>query len=167
MENNFKLAIIYGKDEETKKIKDGDIEYYGNVKDDIRHIEVLLDVMKEKYQEIPLFQKFTYQVQADIPAYFLTKLGSIVVFNSTEYKNDKIKHGKIGFIMLPDAMTEKQKTKLLSLADSLQDYSISLGYDLQLKDGLLDGKTLNQEHNETPKELLLKYFLQQDRAKTR
>lgn len=165
MEEKFKLAIIYGEDDSNKNIYDGKIETYGNIEDASSHMEIILDASKNKYPEITTFSQLDYRFQAEVPAYILTRLGNIVFFDITKYKNGTVKYGHNGFLMLPDTITPKQKESLETLIAHYDNYSISINYDLTLHDGMIDGRFLQSTNQENALHLLQRYYKIMDKSK--
>lgn len=157
--NENKIALIYDHDDINKGFTDGQIEFYGNMEQDSLHIAYLLDYARSKFPEIPIFQQLTLRHQPEVAAYFLTRLGMIVFLNMTKYDPEHLKkYGKMGMLMLPDQMTPAQIESLKQFVADIQDFDISIHYNLSIDMGMLDAKTIIGLNHETPMELMNLYF---------
>lgn len=155
---NYKLVFIYGVNDPNKNIKNGEMEGIGDVQDEtLLHINCLLDYAKTKYPNIPIFQQLNNRHRPETVAYFLTLLGHIVFFNTT--KNVK-KHGKSGLFMFPKEITEEQKETLSKFCKTIEDFSITVTYDLQLVDGILDSKEFSMAEVNSPSHIINSFFTQ-------
>ncbi len=161
--DDYKIAIIYGKDDEKNHTKDGMIHYYGKVCDDYFHNVYLLNYTKEYYPDTPIFQSLNPRHPKEIIAYFLVKMGHIVFFNTTRYEEKNFKkYGKLGLLMLPDVLTEKQKAALIQFSQNIPDFQILISYRLKIENGLLDSNTYQSVHHETPEEMIRNYLEQKE-----
>ncbi len=159
--DSYKLAIIYSEDNNMKNIKDGQLKMLGDAYDSEElHIKCLLDLAKEIYPEVDIFRKITYRHTPEIASYFFTLLDNIVFLNTT--KNME-KYGKTGMLMMPKNLSEKQIDTLISFTENLKDYSISICYDLELIDGILESKELHSLEKEQTIKLLETYFQRENR----
>lgn len=61
--DDYRIVFIYGTDEIEKNITNGKIEYYGESYKDYLHNRYLLDYVKEKYSEVPIFSQLTIRHQ--------------------------------------------------------------------------------------------------------
>lgn len=162
MIDSYKLAIIYGKEDNIKNIKDGQIEMRGNAYDfDVIHIKCLLDFAKERYPEVEIFKRLNYKHTPEIASYFLTLLDNIVFLNTTK---DIEKYGKTGIFMMPKTFSEMQIDTLISFTENLKDYSISICYDLELVDGILESKELHSLDKKQAIKLLETYLQKENRV---
>ena len=75
--DDYRIVFIYGTDEIEKNIMNGKIEYYGESYKDYLHNRYLLDYVKEKYPEVPIFSQLTIRHQRELIAYFLVKMGTL------------------------------------------------------------------------------------------
>lgn len=149
---NYKVAIIYGKDDPTRNIKEGQIETFGNIDDGELHVTSLLRYAKEKYSDIAVFQQLSLRHTPETVAYFLTLFGHIVFLNQTSKSS-----GRKGTFMFPNEIKGEGKEALYDFTDSLTGYAVDVFYDLNIDGGIVDGEALYCE-NETPREMLQQYF---------
>lgn len=157
--NDYKIAFIHGDSFEEKGLIDGSIEFCGNNNKDSLHVANLLDFAKKNFPEISVFNQLSIRHQPEVVSYFLTRLGIVVFLNMTKYDSKHLrKYGKMGMLLLPDELTDKQKESLIKFAESISDFEILINYDLSIETGILDSKTIQGFNNETPKELLDIYF---------
>lgn len=61
--DDYRIVFIYGTDEMEKNITNGKIEYYGESYKDYLHNRYLLDYVKEKYPEVPIFNQLTIDIK--------------------------------------------------------------------------------------------------------
>lgn len=153
--DNYKLAFIHGRSNSERKIYEGNIDKYGELGDGNLHILCLLDYAKEKYPDVPIFKQFNDKYAATTVGFVYTMLGDVVFFNTT---TNISKYGKTGIFMLPDNITDKQKEAMYALANSINDYSVNIYYDLKLEDGILDGSNFSLTEKSSPTQLLDCYF---------
>lgn len=158
MNDKFKLAIIYGMNNEKKEIYDGKIEFYGDITTDASHIKTILAPSIEKYPEMKIFSQLNYLYSPEIPAYFHTKLGNIVLFDFTKYHDGVARYGHNCLLLMPNLITDKQKETLLNLARDLENYYMIISYDLKLVDGIIESQDLVSKNLEKPVQLLERYF---------
>ena len=157
--DNYKIAFINGNNFEDRNIIDGKIDYYGEIDSDTLHVMSLLEYAKNNFSDIPVFNQLNIRHQPEVVAYFLTKIGVAVFFNMTRYDASHLKkYGKLGMLMLPDELTDKQKEALYQFAENISDFSISVHYDLNIDTGILSSKTIQGMNNETPKEIIDVYM---------
>ena len=154
--NDYKLAIIHGKDDEKRNIKAGQMEKVGNVADsDVLHVTCLLDYAKQKYPDIEIFHNLNYRHRPETVGYFFTLLGDAIFFNTTK---NVAKYGKEGMLMLPQEISPLQKEKLFELSKTISDFSLIIISDLTLEDGFVMGENKYPLNKETPCEMLTNYF---------
>lgn len=154
--DDYKIAVIYGKDDQEKNIKDGMIEAFGDIHDqDLLHIDCILEHARKKYPEVAVFKQLTDRHSPEAVAYFYTQLGNAVFFNSTK---EPEKYGYSGVLMLPDDLTDNQIQSLQNLSKKISKYIISISYDFKVEDGIIECQEINSLNQETPEELLKKYF---------
>ncbi len=163
--DDYKIAVIYGKDDPEKNIKDGMIEAFGDIHDqDLLHIDCILEHARKRYPEVAVFKQLTDRHSPEVVACIYTLLGNVVFFNTTK---DAGKYGKLGLLMLPDELTDNQIQSLQELAKSISNYSLNISYGLKLEDGFLEGQEMKSTSDETPQELLNKYLTKTSQAKKR
>ncbi len=157
--NEYKIAFIYGNNDESKGMVDGKIEFYGSMNSDALHIAYLLDYAKTKFPEMKIFDMLTIRHQPEIVAYFLTKLGITVFFNMTKYDSNNLKkYGKMGMLMVPDQLSSAQIESLKKFTTEINDFDIIINYDLSIDTGILDSKMIRSFDHETPLELINIYL---------
>ena len=128
MDNN-KLAIIH---------PDGSIKLLGDKHDeDELHVACMLDYASEKYPEASIFQKLNIRHRPLDVAYFYTLLGDIIITNNTSQEK---KYGKTGTVFMPNEITEMQKESLYEFAPFMDNYVVDILYDMEIKDGIIDGQ---------------------------
>lgn len=159
----YKLALIYGKNDELRQIHDGQIKKIGNVlEEELLHATCLLDHAKEIYPNVTIFKQLNNRHRPETIGYFFTLLGNILFLNTT--KNVE-KHGKRGILMMPNDWTEAQTESLKQLCHMIGDFSITIFYDLKITDGMLDGKELYPMGEEKPWDLVERYINRGERNK--
>lgn len=156
---NYKLAFIHGRTDEKRNIKEGEIVKFGSKEENSLHMIHLLDYAKRTYPDVKLFNLLSNRHSPEIAGYFYTLLGDIVFFNTTH--QDVEKYGKTGFLMLPKNMTSLQEESLYILAEEINDFEISIHYNITLEDGLLNTNSIQSSDKKSPRELLDIYFQQQ------
>lgn len=156
--NKYRVAIIYGDSPLNNNKRNGEIELYGETSKDYMHSKYLLDYVKENYPEVPIFKQLTIRHQRELIAYFLVKMGNIVFFNTTPTTEKEFqKYGKTGQFMMPDIITEEQYETLNKFCQEIKDYDVLISYNITLKDGLLDSKTLQGTGNINPEIMIENY----------
>ena len=163
-----KIAFIYGKEKYEKGILEGQVEKLGDIRDEIRHAVLLIDFAHEKYPEVSVFQKLNSRHIPEVISFFYGKCFNHIVFlNTTSFKRDGIiSHGKKGTLILPDNISSTQLESLKHFLEEIDDYSINILYDLEIVDGLLDGKELTSVSHDSPTDLLDKYLKRREKPKT-
>ena len=157
--DNYKIALIHSDSFEDRGLMDGQFEVCGEINKDSLHVMNLLDYANNKFSEMSIFQKLSVRHQPEVVSYFLTKLGIIVFLNMTKYDNEHLKkYGKMGMLLLPDELTDRQKDTLIKFAEKISDFDIYINYDLSIDTGILDSKTIQGFNHETPRELIDIYF---------
>lgn len=140
-----KIAFIFGSDKEEVGIYDGGIEKVGNIKDGAIHATCLVEYGREKYPEASIFQKLNNRYMPEAISYFFINPYNHAVFlNTTKYYDDgKIsKHGKTGLLLLPNQLTAKQEEAIGKFLDEVQDYSVSITYNLSIIAGFVEGSEI-------------------------
>ena len=160
--DDYKLAFIYGTNEEECDIWDGKIEKFGDSSDeDSFHSTCLLDHAKERYPDVQIFKKMGFRHKPETIGYFYTLFGHILFLNTT--KNVQ-KYGKSGLFMLPSNVTEKQKESLFKFCEEIEDFSVHILYDLNIEDGILEGKELSSVENKNISSLFISYFERENKS---
>lgn len=157
--DNYKIAIIYGNNDDKRNIKDGSIELLGKQTQDDLHIMNLINYLNEKYSDVDFFKQITIRHMPEIPSYFITQFGHAVFLNMT--KNVQ-KYGKCGMFLMPDNISNMQKKTLYEFCNTISDYSITIFYDLKLDYGILDGKQIIGAFKKSPKDLLDQFFKEKE-----
>ena len=138
--DEYKMIIIPPKG--VSNLQEGDIFPYGEKVEYDKHVPCFIDFCKTYYADIPIFQKLTVRHTPEVFAYFLQDLGNIIFLNTTSEVSIK-KYGKTGMIVLPEDPSEKQRESLYVLAKEIDDYHISIFYNLTLTDGMVSGCELH------------------------
>lgn len=155
--DDYKITILYGNNDSVKNIKKGTFENIGNMKTDtdIPHIQLFLDYINNLYKDVKMFDILNERHSPETAAFLISRLGNIVFLNITkEHK----KYGKLGIFIMPDHIDYIMQEQLLKLSETIKDFSISIYYDLEVKDGLLDSKIISFVDSKTPKEVLTAFF---------
>lgn len=150
----YKLAIIYGDNGYKSDDNFGKIDKFGDINDDLLHSACLLRFGKEKFPEVGVFNKLTFHHEPDVISYFFTKLGHAVFINSTS-------NGvKMGILLLPAQISDDFRNVLYKFAEEIEGYSVALAYDLEIVNGLLESKSIQDSiKKQGLKNLLDVYFL--------
>lgn len=139
--DDSKVVIIFGTDDTNEKFHDGELEYFGNIKDSDLHIVTLLEMVEKYFSDDSILSRLTIRHQANIAAYFMVELGHVIFLNTTSYKKEYLeKHGKSGLLMIPDKMSIKQFEELKLFLKKIEDYTITVCSDLKLNEGFLESK---------------------------
>lgn len=150
-----KLAIIHGHDDLKNNLLVGNLEYVGFDLDEL-HSECLLNYASEHYSDVEFFKRLNYRHKPEVIGFFFLKnFGDIIFFNTT--KNIE-KYGYTGFFLLPDDISDEQMITLFEFAREIKNYSVGLFSSLRLEEGLLMSEDIYSVENETPEELLDRYF---------
>lgn len=158
--DHYKLALIYGKNDEVRQIHDGQIKRVGNLLEaDLLHATCLLDHAKEIYPNVTVFKQLNNRHRPETIGYFFALLGNILFLNTT--KNVE-KYGKRGILMMPNHWTKLQQEALKQFCDVIEDFSITILYDLKIVDGMLDGKELYPMKEEKPWNLVERYIKREE-----
>ena len=158
IDKNKKVYIIHGKENPYLKI-DGSIDALGDCNDNyLLHSEALLDYAKKNYTNAKIFEKLTYKHNPELISFFYTRYGDIVILNTFREEDIKLNR-KISLILLmPNDVSDKQKSVLYNVISNFDGYNIEILYDLDIVDGLLDGKDLSLERGKSCTDLLDIYF---------
>ncbi|MDD3241910.1 MAG: hypothetical protein PHQ64_04000 [Bacilli bacterium] len=143
--DDFKVAII---DKEVKKI--------GDAKDEgCLHIQVLIDYIKENFSDYKIFDVLNTRHSPEIAAYLISRLGYPVFLNITK---DVKKYGKTGIFIMPNKLDEDLKETIINFSSGIEDYSVTIFYDLEIIEGVLDAKNKTSMEFSSPSELLKSFF---------
>ncbi len=135
-----KISIIYSDDDLDRDIKIGDIASYGKIDSEDMHILSLMEFIKDKYSDIDVLSKVNMNYQPEVVAYLLTKMfGHIIFLNIT---SNLKKYGLNAIILLPENVNESAFNKLKDLVNSLDNFSLTVYYNLFLDDGILNASSL-------------------------
>jgi len=135
---------------------EGTIDRRGDRSDeDLLHISCLIEFIKEKYPNNKTLNQLTMRHTANTGGFFLTLYGNIVVFNTTKHEE---KYGKSIFTMMPSSISEEQKKSLEELLAGMPTYSMTIAYDLQVVEGILEGKEFSSTEKVPPMNILEKYY---------
>ena len=143
----YKLVIINS---------EGTIDRRGDRSDeDLLHISCLIEFIKEKYPNNKTLNQLTMRHTANTGGFFFSFYGNIVVFNTTKHEE---KYGKSIFTMMPSSISEEQKKSLEELLAGMPTYSMTIAYDLQVVEGILEGKEFSSTEKVPPMNILEKYY---------
>lgn len=163
MKDFFKVAFIYGKDDKNRNIKEGQIEKLGVTSDtETMHVEYLLDYARERYSDIQVFKQFNVRYAPETVGYFFTLFGHIVFFNTT---TNILKYGKTGVFLMPPDISAVQKASLYHFLSEINDFNVTIFYDLQINGGILDGKESTHIEKGNCMQLFDMYFEKNDNMK--
>lgn len=165
MENDSKITIIYGEKPVDHQMRNGEIETLGLLDDENFHIICFCDYFKTHFLEEPIFRKISFTTDLNFITFLLSQRGHIVFLNTTSIK-DKKRFFKSGMLVMPNSITEQQKSTLRTFIKTIQDYSLQLYYQLSLsKDGILDGKAISTSSECNAETLLENYFMKEEETK--
>jgi len=140
--------------EETKKYKivfidEEKIEFYGEPGANTMHAIYLEEYIQKYYQEHPTLGKLTYQTGANSLAYALAYFeNKIIILNETRIgANGLPKYGTNVCLIVPNEISEKLKDKLLTLKDSLQNFSNFYVEKTEVIDNVLEGHYIAIDNN--------------------
>lgn len=157
--DSYKIAFIYGLDDEKNNFSDGQIHMVGEMEDGFLHSKILLDYAQEHYPDMPIFNQLNVRHQPEVIAYFLVKMGHIVFFNTTKYDEDNLeKYGRLGFFMMPDGITKKQVSALIRFSEIISEFNVFITHHIEMKDGLLDSMTCHSPEKIEPEQLIRQYL---------
>lgn len=142
------VAIINGESED-----DGDIIYLGYNFNYDYHAQCLIDYAKYKYPQISGFENIDYMSEPNLPLYYLSRLNNII------FTNVSVDDEKRGMLYLPKKISERQLEILLNFINTVQEFKITIVYDLSLIDGMVFGRDLNILQLDNTKEEIEDYFL--------
>lgn len=157
--DSYKIAFIYGEDDEKNNFSDGQIHMVGEMEDGSLHSKILLDYAKEYYPDMSIFKQLNPRHQPEVIAYFLVRMGHIVFFNTTKYDEENMKnYGKLGFFMMPDTITKKQVDSLIRFSKNISDFNVFITHHIEMTDGLLDSMTCHSTEKIEPEQLVRQYL---------
>lgn len=114
----IKLAIINGENSEL----DGKINCFYIDEQESYHSTILSEYIKENYGTNKELENLDLN-NANSIMLFLREQGNIVFANDTTYKNGMPdRHGKTGFFVMPDFLSDNQKESLQEFNKMVQDY---------------------------------------------
>ena len=127
--DNYKFAIIFGRDNEKNNTKDGQALYYGDNTSGEMHIKSFLDFIEKYYKDDEMLSKINIRHQATMPAYLLEEQGNIVFLNTTSLEEKELeKYGRNGIVFLPKEITDNQFETLLKMilpySKSVEEYTV-------------------------------------------
>lgn len=158
--DNYKIAFIYGINDDKRKTKDGQIEIYGDRAEDTLHSVYLLEHIEDKYADFQSFKKLNYRHTPETISYFLTRVCHYIIFLNTT--SDVEKYGKTGLVIMPDKTTDNQINSLSSFCEMIPDYRINLCYDCEMIDGIFTHETISPANAQPPKEIVEEYLKRKD-----
>lgn len=135
---------------------DGEINRRGDRRNEqLLHATCLLEYISEKYPNNESLKKLNFRHTANTIGFFLTLYGNIILLNTTKHEE---KYGKSIYLMMPSALTEEQRKSLENLLETIPTYFLTIAYDMEVVDGILDGKELSSTEKRPPIEVLKMYY---------
>ena len=141
----FKIAIIGS---------NGNIDALGSDIEELHSI-CLLDYANKNYDN-KIFKQLNFRHRPEVISYFLVSLYNNVVFLNTT--KDIKKYGYMGVLMLPEYMSDAQKDSLNRFLERIEKFNVCLVTNLYLDEGFLQANELYPISDETPRELVDRYF---------
>ena len=151
--DQYKLVVI---DKEGRVDKRGD----RNV-EDLLHVVCLLGFIKEQYPNNETLKKLNFRHSVNTVGFFLTLYGNAILFNTTKHEE---KYGKSALLMVPECLSDSQKQSIEELLADMNEYSLTIGYDLKVIDGILEGKEISALETQQPLNVLEIYYKKQAQA---
>lgn len=143
MSSMYKVAIIHGETLVDGVNNEGKITYIPVATEEEYHIISLVNFLKNHYKDNKTLQQLNYRHQIEVACYLFCLQGDIVFLNNRQAKSKQ--KGEVGVFAMPDIISEKQRTNLLAMKQTLSNYvSITIDYDLCYDDGLIMTKTLHR-----------------------
>ena len=158
-----KIGIIFGNDDKNNDIYEGKFIYYGNIYDEeVFHSQCLLDFANVYFSDKTIFQKLNFRHAPTTIGYFYTSFGHVLLLNTSSDK-----HGRSLNIMMPDNISDEVRDKLYKLIFELDDFSLTIFYDLVLSDGIIKGSEMTTYSSDDRIKLLDSYFDMKSNNKTK
>ena len=151
MEKNIKdylIAIVNGPEDEV----DGNIDFIGLAKENVYHIDCLIDYGKKKYPGHKGFQALNDRYTVEAPIFYLTCLDNAVYLNIPD---EKI--GKYGLLYLPDELSDAQIKSLHKLAKQIPRINLEICYNMRVEDGLIQYDNLDDKDSKNFEDMLNAY----------
>ena len=141
--DNYKFAIIFGKDNQKNNTKDGQVLYCGDNRNGEMHIKSFLDFIEEYYKDDEMLSKINIRHQPTMPAYLLEEQGNIVFLNTTSLEEKELaKYGRNGIVFLPMEITDKQFETLMNDFEKIENYDLMIKSNFKVEDGFLHSDTV-------------------------
>ena len=158
--DGIKIVFIYGKEKLELGIIEGKIDKVGHINDGRIHASYLLEFASNNYPEVDIFKRLNIRHEPEVISLFYTQYFNHIVFlNTTSFNSEgKITHGKTGTFLLPNDISLKQKESLYEFLNMIDDYSVTILYNVDIVDGIFDGKEIRPISGITPSSLFDKYF---------
>lgn len=131
-----KIMFIYGKDKVDGKERDGQIEELKlDKQDDGPHYVYLAEYLESNLKDKKEVQDTIELMSANPIFYEIQKLGHICIAENTTHENSCI-------LYMPKQLTQKQEKSLKLVKGKMQEenYKVTLLFDLDRSDGLIEGK---------------------------
>ena len=149
-----KIGVIFGNNDKNGEYREGKFIYYGNIYDDeVFHSQCLLDFANVYFPDKSIFKKLTVRHSPSTIGMFYVFDGNVLILNTSSDK-----HGKSLTIMMPDNISDVVKDKLYKVVGELDDFSLTLIYDIYLNEGIINGNEMSTYTSEDRINLLDKYF---------
>ena len=153
--DDYKIAIIPSKG--CEQLEEGEITYFGLSTFYFYHNLAFRDFCKKYYKEILNKQDINDNSPAELYAYYLQSYGNIVIANLTHARTIE-KYGKEAMVFMPEEVSEKQKQSFETLTKEMDDYQISILYDMTIVRDNLFSNNIYQKSDEKPLDLATRYF---------
>lgn len=130
-------------------ISEDKIEYYGVPGANTMHSIYLTEYIQKYFKEHPILGQLTERHGADSLAYALTYFEHMaIVLNETRIGPDgKPKYGTFACLELPPVVSDKLKSQILSLSDSLSCFSQLVVEQALVEDNFITGALVDIDDN--------------------
>ena len=97
------------------------------------HIVMMLDYLKEHYQDDLYLKQCDYYTAINKIAIYLSHKGEIVFLNTTSYEQELLsKYGRTGIMLMPKKLREEQIYDLYKLKDKIEKINeLQIWYDIK------------------------------------
>lgn len=158
-----KIGIIFGNNDKENDINEGKFVYYGNIYDEeVFHSQCLLDFAQVYFSDKSIFNKLSFRHAPTTIGYFYTLFGHVLLLNTSSAK-----HGRSLNIMMPNNISDDVRDKLYKVISELEDFSLTILYDLELSEGIIKGSEMSTYSSEDRIKLLDSYFDNKTNNKTK
>jgi len=153
--DDYKMAVIPS--DGHLELEEGEIKYFGEMNFYLLHDYAFRQFCQNYYPEILSQPGVSKNSPAELYAYYLQLDSNIVIANLTHSSTIE-KHGKEAMIFMPEQISDKQKEALKSLMYEADDYNFFILYHFTLENNYPNSQNIFQTKDETPQDLLNRYF---------